>query len=142
MNKLTAVILTCIIFLAYHSKAALPDIITDPNTRDTVEYLDSKVKKLTDNTTFNSAIENPGYTYLPNGLLMQWGYYSAGANSPTITFPIPYTSLIIINATPVNNANGSMIELQSISNTSFVPNQRRHDAVALTCSLYWIAIGK
>ena len=51
MNKLLAGLITAIIFLAYHSKAALPDIITDPATRDAIEYLDAKVSRI------NEAIE-------------------------------------------------------------------------------------
>jgi len=50
MNKLTAAILTVIILYAYNSRAALPDIITDPNIRDTVEYLDGKLKAAEDVT--------------------------------------------------------------------------------------------
>jgi len=141
MNKLTAFILTCIIFLAYHSKAALPDIITDPNTRDTVEYLDAKIKGA---TSSGSDLSANGYYYLPGGLLMQWGKYTGGANSPTVTYSKAFTTLLSLSVTieGASGQNGAMVEPHTVGLTSFVGNQRRHDAVSLTSNFWWTAIGK
>jgi len=64
VNKLTAAILTVIILYAYNSRAALPDIITDPNTRDTVEYLDAKINSLRSATqAISKVVESSTYTY-------------------------------------------------------------------------------
>lgn len=34
-----------------------------------------------------------GYTYLPGGMLLQWGTASISGSSGTFTFPIPFTTL-------------------------------------------------
>lgn len=137
-----------LIFLASISWAALPDIITDPSTRDTVEYLDAKINQidtrtLVDTTAYSKTAN--GYSYLPGGVIIQWGRYVGGVNSPTITFPKVFPNAVFSLSCQIEvvaGTNGAMVEVvNSVTTSGFVGNQRRHDAAALTNNFWWIAIG-
>lgn len=127
--------------IASISYAELPDTLKDPATRDVVEYLDAKVNYVTPSTATISA---NGYATMPGGLIIQWGKYTGGANSPTVTFPKSFASLYFITATIEGTVgqNGAMVEVHTVGNTSFVGNQRRHDATSLTSNFWWLAIGQ
>ena len=64
---------------------------------------------------------NNGYTYLPNGLIMQWGIDSTLKDFPssaTLTFPIAFpSSALNAQATLYGSAPDSTIYVASISNT-------------------------
>ena len=74
------------------------------------------------NSIFNSAgfavnLSANGYLKLPSflgGLIFQWGSIVAGDDTYTpITFPIPFTGLLSINATPIYN--GSNVSTSTVS---------------------------
>lgn len=85
-----------------------------------------------------------GYTYLPNGMIMQWGYQQTTTasvyNFPT-AFPTACLNFIASNATKqgtrVDNAYG-----YPVSRTQFYINTKRSDSDALSnYPVYWFATG-
>jgi hypothetical protein len=84
-----------------------------------------------------------GYMYV-GGLLIQWGQYTGGANSPTVTFPVEFTTLYSLTGNvkgPANDLNGRMLDINTVTNSNFIGNQRRHDSATLTDNFYWFAVG-
>lgn len=95
-------------------------------------------------STFSKTLN--GFTYLPGGILMQWGYYPGGVNSPTITYPKTFpTGVFSISCTPEDpssgGTNGLMGAIFSVTASKFVCEINRHDAAAGTGAFRWIAIG-
>lgn len=84
-------------------------------------------------SAFLNSKATSGYTYLPNGLILQWGLGSSnsiGANASradTLTFPITFPNAIFgVNVT--NNTFGNVINSASILTTSnFSCSQRNHE---------------
>lgn len=89
-----------------------------------------------------SSISANGYASLGT-LKIQWGKYTGGANSPTITFPSAFTTLYSLTGSVITAValNGTMLEIVTPTTTNFVGNQRRHDAISLTDDFFWIAVG-
>jgi hypothetical protein len=92
------------------------------------------------NTTANptQSIAVDGYTYLPGGLIMQWGtYIGGGGGLQSVTFPVQFPhNCYSITATPVAPSTSESFGLQNISTTGF--------QLAVGASGYnfkWIAIG-
>ncbi len=79
--------------------------------------------------------QNGGWTFLPGGLLLQYGTSTSGI----VVFPIAFKvgSIPIVTATPEGNSNGGFGIQQPITNTGFTitasPAGLKYD---------WIAIGK
>ena len=100
-----------------------------------------------DNATINTStfsITTNGFTYLPNGLIYQWGYYTGGANNPTITFSKTFpdqTFSVICQNEGVAGTNGQMTTLTSYSTSNFSCEVNRHDSLGLTSNFFWTAIG-
>jgi hypothetical protein len=95
-------------------------------------------------STFSKTLN--GFTYMPGGMLFQWGHYAGGANSPTITFPKAFpTATLVVLCTPedagAGATNGLMASVFSIGATSFVCEINRHDATQYTTPFRWMAIG-
>jgi hypothetical protein len=70
---------------------------------------------------FNCSITNPGYTYLPNGLLLQWGTtppYSDADGLITTWFPVGFNQLLSLTATENNQSGIGIAELQYLGNTT------------------------
>lgn len=68
------------------------------------------IQQLTVNIT-PSASAN-GYTFLPGGLIMQWGFrsgaFSGGSATGSVTFPLAFpTACYMVNTTPVYQATGN-----------------------------------
>jgi hypothetical protein len=84
-----------------------------------------------------------GYTYLPNGLLLQWGSSNASVNSTTsstVNFSTPYTNVASITLTPI--ANTLVHYISSSNNSSFVWNNSSNTTAANTnTKIFWQAIG-
>ena len=146
--------------------AALPDIITDPATRDVIEYLEAKSPSLKGANTFEgvatfsssivistySATAN-GFTYLPGGILMQWGTSAALAQntSVTVTLPKPWPNgLLSVTGTHKGNTAGSgrtdasvFVEATSGAEKTqlTISKGANGGAAAGTFPVFWIAVG-
>jgi len=122
------------------------DDIVVGNTGDVIEliyngtfWVVSSNYKYTD---FLNSKSTNGYTYLPNGLIFQWGTYSSGSHGPTISLPITFPNTITgLTATPTATSSGVMCVTSAVSASSFVAKQIRHDNVTQTTNFKWIAIG-
>ena len=87
-----------------------------------------------------SAIAN-GYSYLPNGLLLQWGTLLAANTTSTVTFPIAFpTACYSVVATAAATILVSANSLQIVTvNTTIA--QVRSATTNVTSKAYWMAIG-
>jgi len=84
----------------------------------------------------SSAAAN-GYTYLPNGLLLQWGTSTANSTVGSITFPIVFpTNCFSLTLTP----NGQILVLSAVPTTTGCSAVRNINS-ATTQQFFWMAIG-
>lgn len=96
--------------------------------------------KIIDPATLAGAMANSkatnGYTYLPNGLIMQWGYDTGGSASKLVTFPITFPNTCL-NVCAVDGGSGRNSKgVNTFSTASF-----RLYAAGTTDLTYWFAIG-
>jgi hypothetical protein len=80
-----------------------------------------------------------GFSTLPNGMIMQWGYSSSSNAGVTVTFPQSFTSAASYAVTTGINGTTSLsvypIIIQNINAGQFVARQAAGDG------FYWIAMG-
>ena len=83
-----------------------------------------------------------GWTFLPGGLLFQYGNTTAvqSSSGTTITFPITFTTVFNVNATIVTNSNSTIrfSILNNATNSGFTTSQTSSSNFT---NLYWTAIG-
>lgn len=108
------------------------------NDQTTNEYQLTRVS----NTNFATFSANPGWTFLPGGMLMQWGQNTSSSGA-TINFPFPFTtSCYSVQCTVTQNTtNRHFIYVRSFSNSSFVTTQLDSSGDAESSTFTWIAIG-
>lgn len=84
-----------------------------------------------------------GWTYLPGGVLMQWGGISASTDT-AIAFPVPFSSNVFsIQVTPRVNSNSRIfLWVKTVSLTQFTPAVRDSSGSGDTFLFTWLAIGK
>ena len=87
-----------------------------------------------------------GYTYLPNGLIMQWGRSStniASGETLNITFPIAfpndvfYSDVAVISASTNNHLVIPFVDASTTSNLTITNN----DIDSSITQIRWFAIG-
>ena len=75
-----------------------------------------------------------GYVKFSNGLILQWGYYEAGQNTYTLTFPISFSqralSMCLSNS---SNGKGKAVIWELGKESASIGND--------TWENYWIAVG-
>ncbi|HHN9538687.1 TPA: phage tail protein [Escherichia coli] len=54
------------------------------------------INQIPDMASFAVSLANPGWTRLPNGLMLQWGETPTGATSRSINFPVPFTAAVFV----------------------------------------------
>tara|TARA_R110002110_G_scaffold82712_2_gene215076 strand:- start:5298 stop:6488 length:1191 start_codon:yes stop_codon:yes gene_type:complete len=93
------------------------------------------------NNLFTASKAAPGYTYLPNGLLFQWGTESVGPNATdTVNLPITYTTSHLsaqCSFKGTNNAIGEVAVVETFS-TSQIKVTNGH---SVTTSIFWYSLG-
>lgn len=93
------------------------------------------------NTVAYVANNNGGWTFLPGGLLLQYGRRTSPGSSGTVTFPVAFPSgnapFSIVVTNERNSARSANIDNSAISATSFDYFMETSGSVALN----WIAIG-
>lgn len=87
-----------------------------------------------------SSVANPGYTRLPNGLLLQWGNVTVNSTSGTITFPAAFSAVYSISATSAANTQQNMPAITAITTTTATVRNANTSNPA-TAVAYWMAIG-
>lgn len=110
---------------------------TNAGTDDSRMVTPLKLKTNIDSRFVNSKVQN-GYTYLPNGLILQWGFKSATGGTMTITFPIafPTACLNVISQLNANTQNYQSTTIGSLTTTQFT---LYWDNAAI--GVFWFAIG-
>lgn len=89
----------------------------------------------------SSATTANGYTYLPNGLIMQWGVVSSNSITGDITFPTPFpNALLSITATTVTIDNSSTHLARLFAANTTTANVRTTNTASR--SVYYQAIGR
>lgn len=92
-------------------------------------------------TGYASSLTANGYIKFPDsfgGWMVQWGTYSGGAQSPTITFPVAFPSACV-GVLP--HANGVHVNINSLTTTSFQGQQLQFGGGGSTANFTWLAVG-
>ncbi len=110
--------------------------VDDGRTTDQSLYYLSGGNRLTQLTrNIQPLAARPGYTFLPGGLLLQWGV-TVSSGTGVITFPIAFTAGTFLPVVTLGPASGPGVTLVvSTSAASFVINQ-------VNIGTYWMAIGQ
>jgi len=130
------------IFNSQNNNATTRDITLDLTTDFVVLRYDSITSKwIVISSSFNNFVNSKttnGYTYLPNGLIMQWGLSSASSNNTTITFPVAFPTACL-NASAISNADVTSESANAnIAATTTTTLRIRSNAAN---NYYWQAIG-
>jgi hypothetical protein len=89
-------------------------------------------------TSNNSA---NGYTWLPNGLIMQWGTVASNTTTGDVTFSVPFNTMLSFTsmATTVNSALNYTYATVLIASNTTTANIRTANTTSR--SVRWLAIG-
>jgi hypothetical protein len=101
---------------------------------------------------FNASLGSPGWSRLPNGLLMQWGFtppVSDTSGLVSINFPVAFSQIFSFTANETNQNGVGAVEIlyagNSVSNTGFTfyPLRRtgNNSGGVDTMQVGWFAIG-
>lgn len=79
-----------------------------------------------------------GYTMLPSGMVIKWGFITTSSSSVTVTFDttIPFSAVYAVMATPYG-VTTTTVQVQVATTTSFIAKLTG----AATASFYYMAIG-
>jgi hypothetical protein len=116
-------------------------IISLGNTKansTTINTTSLGVKSNTFNLGTSSITSNGGFTFLPNGLIMQWGKIAANSSTGNYTFPTPFPTAIfqVTVATDVAGTYG----YYTLANTTTLW-LRSSLANSTQCNVSYIALG-
>ena len=104
--------------------------------------LTTQTAKFSTNTNYSGALLG-GWTFLPGGMLFQYGFLPNPLNDAIITFPVSFTlTAFSITLGPVrSNSNDKFIGVKdgSVTNAQF---QIILSGTQLPTGLYWQAVGK
>ena len=100
-----------------------------------------------DGSKGGASLTSNGYTYLPNGALMQWGLATIGTNSgnsATVTFPIAFPTACVsftgtfAGSSVATTSNFIVSALTTTTATTIRENNANGDSFN---QIYYIAIG-
>jgi hypothetical protein len=114
-------------------------VLSGSDTTMTGRITSASANVTTNTFTFGaSLIANPGYSRLPNGLLLQWGNASVNSTTSTITFPAAFSAVYSMQLTPsVSTVGNTLPAVTALSTTS----ASVRSANATLSTVYWLAIG-
>jgi hypothetical protein len=86
---------------------------------------------------------NNGYTFLPGGLIMQWGFSTAVTSSAgnTINYPIAFPNAIYNVSATVQTSDNSTIRFSILGNPTLTNFSTTQTSSSKFTRLYWTAIG-
>jgi hypothetical protein len=88
---------------------------------------------------FTASLSAKGYTYLPNGILMQWG---TGTGGTAFSFPIPFPNACwSVNITPVPYGGIGVGSGVTFTLSGATPYTNAGNGNAVNVNVYWIAFG-
>lgn len=85
-----------------------------------------------------------GITFLPGGLLIQWGFNAAAASGVSINFPTPFPNNgFSISVTVANNntVHRTYVSTNGLSKTAFTPILLSTNGNPESDDIFWMAIG-
>jgi hypothetical protein len=84
-----------------------------------------------------------GYTFIPGGLVLQWGSTTAVQNSSstTVTFPIAFTANVFSVQLTVQTDDNSTIRLSLLNTPTLTQFTTSQTSSTHFTKLYWMAIG-
>lgn len=142
-----AILLIAVVCLwAVMSWSALPDIITDPATRDTIEYIDAKVSKIETITNSTYSATTNGFATFATGQRMQWGTFTHASGDGTagsVIYPIafPNATGAVVGTTIYSSGSGCFLQVYSVSKTGFSWRIGNPGNTGVCTSSYWQAVG-
>jgi hypothetical protein len=149
-----------------HAKVTFPEQASDPTTSSNEVAIYSKddgsgntrvyYRPPSNGTVYQLTGPDPsaatnGYSYLPGGLLLQWGQHTTtNTTSQTISFNTNFSATAYnvsvtyeVDSNSSNVRNFVNVQEGTISNSGFTANSRDRNGVAIPASkkIHWIAIG-
>jgi hypothetical protein len=133
---------------AYIFAAAIAPLISVAATNTSAQYAWSNTQSFSNTITFSSNTlvlgtstqASNGYTYLPNGMKMNWGTFVCNTSSK-VTFTSPFsTALVSLNVTPIG-------QYYIGANTPYVYSSNTSSAnvysasTTTTNTAYYLAVG-
>ena len=115
--------------------SAVPELFFRRNTSGAVIPMTEAVKT------------DPGWTYLPSGIILQWGSMTIPGGNADLNWAMPRafpTATLSVTATPLSlsaGLNTDMIIAISIFNAKTNLRVQRKTHFGTACSFYWLAIG-
>lgn len=90
---------------------------------------------------FSSSKASPGYTYLPNGLLMQWGLETAvgGNTTSAVTLPVTYATSHLVAYASIKSTVNYDEPVQAVNTSTSQITVRNSNAGS--CDIQWLSIG-
>lgn len=90
-------------------------------------------------TVYDGAKPNQsgGWSFLPGGLLMQYGTVSTATNGTVVGFPITFTNIFSVTGTRGQGNTGTTWGVSAVSNAGFTISHSSGSGSAF----YWMAIG-
>lgn len=83
-----------------------------------------------------------GWSFLPGGMLLQYGFVTSPVNNDTVTYPVAFTNFAIPIITAArNNTDDKAISVKDGSNTN-TQFQLILSGSSLPTFLFWVAVGK
>jgi len=112
-------------------KASNAEVITGT---DSTKYVSPASLTNYNNTKFSSSKNTPGWTYLVNDFILQWGYVNVNS---TVDFPKPFPNAVLSLTFGAYGTGSGLPRATSFNTSSFVYNSANfaNDAA------YWQAIG-
>lgn len=112
------------------------------NSTASVQVVNPANLYVSSNTGFNLGTSSKaanGYSYLPNGLLAQWGWVSANTTAGQITFPIAFSATpYTIQLTPALQASNNAYIVAGPNNTTA---NVRNQSTGTGSNVYYFALG-
>lgn len=100
-----------------------------------------RLQQLTRN--FAPVKANNGYTFLPGGLIMQWGVSTSVSSSSgsTITFPIAFPNAVYNISATIQTDDNSTIRFSLLNDPTLTKFTTTQTSTSHFKKLYWTAIG-
>lgn len=94
-------------------------------------------------TNISSSATTNGFTYLPGGMIMQWGYHAYPSNG-TYSFPITFPSACLNFIASNSDSQGAGVDAAFgyfVNSGSFVIGTKNNYGNVTGYPIYWFAIG-
>lgn len=97
-----------------------------------------------DASNFGSFSSSNGWTFLPGGLILQYGAHNNASTTGTITYPKPFTTAVYSITLSFSRVGGSTDQIVRVDSFSSVnkDNFEYFSSSSNNTPIFWMAIGK